>query len=152
MIRSINRNLDPSYMKEAYSRSLPIISVENSEIEQIDFIKNINESPVPDADVLAVWINAIVDHISKNKDKLISEFALDLIQSVQDYLEKTYSISELEDLCSVINSEVFLKAMNDNELFNIISVNKDNFNKSIINAMQSDACLNHVQKRLKDSI
>lgn len=152
MIRSINRNLDPTYMKESYSRSIPVMPLENTEIEKIDSIQNNDDSYLYSTEVLGVWINAIVDHISSNKDSLIADFALDLIQNIQDYLDKTYSINELEDLSAVLNSEVFVKAIGDNELFNIISISKDNFNKSIVSAMQSDECISHVQKKIKDSI
>ena len=90
MIRSINRNLDPTYMKESYSRSIPVMPLENTEIEKIDSIQNNDDSYLYSTEALGVWINAIVDHISSNKDSLIADFALDLIQNIQDYLDSFY--------------------------------------------------------------
>jgi len=137
VLKSANNSLDPDRMKNMYASSSALSSTEGVEMD-----------PEKGGAILNIWIDSIVEHVSTCKDRIISDYVLDLIENTQKHFENSYNEEELSAIVSIMDIPAFQKLWSDDAVFNIIADSKEGFNKHIIKEMQSEECLNVMQKKL----
>lgn len=140
IMSSTKRQLDPDRIKSLFVSSgtgLPLFPKDKVSDKFTDSISNI-------------WIDSIVEHLSSRQSSLISDYILDIIDRIQSYLESSYTQEELSKICSLMEDDSVKKILSDNKLFDIVYVCKENFNSSVIATMQSEDCLNIMQKKLNN--
>lgn len=137
ILKSANNSLDPDRMKNMYASSATLSNIEGVEMD-----------PEKGGAILSIWIDSIVEHISTRKDRIISDYVLDLIESTQKHFENSYNEDELESIVSIMDIAAFQKLWSDDAVFKIVSDSKEGFNQHIIKEMQSEECLNVMQKKL----
>jgi hypothetical protein len=136
VIFSVKRNLSEKRMREVFtnsSSSVPLIEGMDDDNTQI---------------IIKMWIDSIVEHISSRQDSLTSDYVLDLIEKVQDYLEKNYTKDQLLTIAAFFENEDCKKIWQDNNLLEIIATCKDELSNSVMALMQSDECMDIMQKKL----
>lgn len=136
VIFNIKRNLSEKRMREVFtnsSASVPLMEGMDDDNTQM---------------IIKMWIDSIVEHISSMQDSLTSDYVLDLIEKVQKYLEETYTKEQLSSIASFFENEDCKKIWQDNSLLEIIATCKDELSNSVMALMQSDECMNIMQKKL----
>lgn len=137
VLKSANNALHPDRMKNMYASSSTLSNAEGAEMD-----------PEKSGAILNIWIDSIVEHVSTCKDRIISDYVLDLIENTQKHFENNYNEEELNAIVSIMEIPAFQKLWSDDAVFNIISDSKEGFNQHIIKEMQSEECLNVMQKKL----
>jgi len=130
------RNLSESRMRDIFTHSsnaMPI--VEGMDDDQTKVIVD-------------MWIDSIVEHVSSKQDSLTSDYILNLIDKVQNYLEKDYSAEELAKIASFFNEDACKKIWSDANMLEIIAACKDDMNNAVMSLMQSEECMDIMQKKL----
>jgi|LauGreDrversion4_2_1035121.scaffolds.fasta_scaffold01102_6 hypothetical protein len=130
------RNLSESRMRDIFinsSNSMPI--VEGIDDDQTKVIVD-------------MWIDSIVEHVSSKQDSLTSDYILNLIDKIQNYLEKNYSSEDLNKIASFFNEDACKRVWSDNNMLEIIASCKDEMNNSVMALMQSEECMDIMQKKL----
>jgi hypothetical protein len=136
VVFNIKRNLSEKRMKEVFTNSssaVPLIEGMDDDNSQV---------------IIKMWIDSIVEHVSSMQDSLTSDYVLDLIEKVQAYLESNYSKDQLASIASFFDNEDCNKVWRDNSLLEIIATCKDDLSNSIIALMQSEECMDIMQKKL----
>lgn len=139
LIKSATNSLDPQRMRSVYISSSQMANPHGSELD-----------PEKSGAVLSIWIDSIVEHVSSKKDSIISDYVLDLIKNIQSYFDSKYNEDELKYIVEVVENPVFKKLISDENVFKIVSDAKETFNNNVIKEMQSEECLNIMQKKLHD--
>jgi hypothetical protein len=133
---NIKRNLSEKRMREVFtnsSASVPLIEGMDDDNTQM---------------IIKMWIDSIVEHVSSMQDTLTSDYVLDLIDKVQKYLEENYTKEQLSSIASFFENEDCKQIWQDNNLLEIIATCKDELSNSVMALMQSDECMNIMQKKL----
>ena len=133
---NIKRNLSEKRMREVFtnsSASVPLIEGMDDDNTQM---------------IIKMWIDSIVEHVSSMQDTLTSDHVLDLIDKVQKYLEENYTKEQLSSIASFFENEDCKQIWQDNNLLEIIATCKDELSNSVMALMQSDECMNIMQKKL----
>jgi hypothetical protein len=133
---NIKRNLSEKKMREVFtnsSASVPLIEGMDDDNTQM---------------IIKMWIDSIVEHVSSMQDTLTSDYVLDLIDKVQKYLEENYTKEQLSSIASFFENEDCKQIWQDNNLLEIIATCKDELSNSVMALMQSDECMNIMQKKL----
>lgn len=136
VIFNIKRNLSEKRMREVFtnsSASVPLMEGMDDDNTQM---------------IIKMWIDSIVEHISSMQDSLTSDYVLDLIEKVQKYLEENYTKEQLSSIASFFENEDCKQIWQDNNLLEIIATCKDELSNSVMALMQSDECMNIMQKKL----
>ncbi len=133
---NVKRNLSEKRMREVFtnsSASVPLIEGMDDDNTQM---------------IIKMWIDSIVEHVSSMQDTLTSDYVLDLIDKVQKYLEENYTKEQLSSIASFFENEDCKQIWQDNNLLEIIATCKDELSNSVMALMQSDECMNIMQKKL----
>lgn len=139
ILKSATNSLEPNRMRDMYLQTSTITSGPSDESDK-------HSSTI----VVAAWVDSIIEHMAERKDRIISDYVLDLIQSLEAYLESHYTESELGFIVDSIEHQSFKKMLIDDGIFESVLNAKEIFNKNVLKEMQSEECLNIMQKKLHD--
>lgn len=139
VLKSATNSLEPNRMRDMYLQTSTITSGPSDDAEKHN-----------SAIVVSAWIDSIIEHMSERKDRIISDYVLDLIQSLETYLESNYTEVELAFIMESIENKYFKKMLTDDGIFESVLNAKEIFNKNVLKEMQSEECLNIMQKKLHD--
>lgn len=138
ILKSATNSLEPDRMRDMYLQTSTISSDPTDEVDQHN-----------SAIVVAAWVDSIIEHMATRKDRIISDYVLDLIQSIEKHLESSYTEEELDFIAKVIEDHAFKKMLLDGKIFESVVEAKEVFNNKVLKEMQSEECVNIMQKKLR---
>lgn len=139
ILKSATNSLEPDRMRDMYLQTSTITSGPSDDSDK-------HSSAI----VVSAWVDSIIEHMAERKDRIISDYVLDLIQSLEVHLEKKYTEVELAFIVDSIEHQCFKKMLIDDGIFESVLNAKEIFNKNVLKEMQSEECLNIMQKKLHD--
>lgn len=139
ILKSATNSLEPNRMRDMYLQTSTITSGSSDEMDQ-------HNSAV----VVSAWVDSIIEHMADRKDRIISDYVLDLIQSIEAHLESHYTEDELLFIVEAVENKFFKKLLLDEGIFESVLSAKEVFNKKVLKEMQSEECINIMQKKLHD--
>lgn len=137
VLKSANNSLDAKRMKNLYSKSASISGDDGMVINSSN-----------GDHLLDIWTDSIVEHISSRKDRIISDYILDVIENSQTHLKLNYSEDELNEMAILLSTPLLNKLFSDESLLKIAFDLRDCFNQNIVKEMQSEECVSIMQKKL----
>ena len=126
----VNHNLDHDRLKKMLTTESGVGSGDKDKL-------------LPEAEIfLSVWIDAMVQGLSSNKDKLKSDFIVDYVLELMNYfkgLETDLDITDFEqNFSDLISNPILIKAMKDTSLMESLMKIKDEHTKKIVETLKSE--------------
>lgn len=112
-----------------------------------------SDSLPPEADiVMAAWIDSMIGGLSKNKEKLKSDFIVDYVLSILKYFENLDQENVVENFDinfnALISNPVFLHIMNDKKFIdNLVSI-KDSHAEKIVEILKDEKNIEDFKKNI----
>ena len=137
----VNHNLDHDRLKKMLTTESGVGSGDKDKL-------------LPEAEIfLSVWIDAMVQGLSSNKDKLKSDFIVDYVLELMNYfkgLETDLDITDFEQSFSdLISNPILIKAMKDTSLMESLMKIKDEHTKKIVETLKSENNVELFKKNIR---
>ena len=137
----VNHNLDHDRLKKMLTTESGLGSGDKDKL-------------LPEAEIfLSVWIDAMVQGLSSNKDKLKSDFIVDYVLELMNYfkgLETDLDITDFDQSFSdLISNPILIKAMNDTSLIESLMKIKDEHTKKIVETLKSENNVELFKKNIR---
>ena len=137
----VNHNLDHDRLKKMLTTESGLGSGDKDKL-------------LPEAEIfLSVWIDAMVQGLSSNKDKLKSDFIVDYVLELMNYfkgLETDLDITDFDQSFSdLISNPILIKAMKDTSLMESLMKIKDEHTKKIVETLKSENNVELFKKNIR---
>ena len=137
----VNHNLDHDRLKKMLTTESGVGSGDKDKL-------------LPEAEIfLSVWIDAMVQGLSSNKDKLKSDFIVDYVLELMNYfkgLETDLDITDFDQSFSdLISNPILIKAMKDTSLIESLMKIKDEHTKKIVETLKSENNVELFKKNIR---
>jgi poly-beta-hydroxyalkanoate depolymerase len=137
----VNHNLDHDRLKKMLTTESGLGSGDKDKL-------------LPEAEIfLSVWIDAMVQGLSSNKDKLKSDFIVDYVLELMNYfkgLETDLDITDFDQSFSdLISNPILIKAMKDTSLIESLMKIKDEHTKKIVETLKSENNVELFKKNIR---
>ena len=137
----VNHNLDHDRLKKMLTTESGVGSGDKDKL-------------LPEAEIfLSVWIDAMVQGLSSNKDKLKSDFIVDYVLELMNYfkgLETDLDITDFDQSFSdLISNPILIKAMKDTSLMESLMKIKDEHTKKIVETLKSENNVELFKKNIR---
>ena len=137
----VNHNLDHDRLKKMLTTESGLGSGDKDKL-------------LPEAEIfLSVWIDAMVQGLSSNKDKLKSDFIVDYVLELMNYfkgLETDLDITDFDQsLSDLISNPILIKAMKDTSLIESLMKIKDEHTKKIVETLKSENNVELFKKNIR---
>lgn len=138
----VNRTLSPDGIRSFINSSSSSLNQgleEEFEVESSDFHKVVMEA----------WSESVIESLNVSKSRITSDYILDLIEKVEEYLSSNYSKEELDIFVSIIEKNEMKKLLKDEKFFCVIDNCRETFSKEVIKSMHSEYCMNLMKKKIE---
>jgi hypothetical protein len=98
------------------------------------------------------YIDAVNKVLQKNRNEVISDYAIDLVEMMQPVLERSMTAKELQSIARFIESAAFIKLINDTEFVNSCFSAREKMNNRVMEIINGDEVYSIMKNAAKDVV